>query len=152
MRIPCSRFLREDFPVFRRTAVEIVGDFAVFRPISTPGFVGWWQQAGWIRPLQALLANITPPITAISYYISITLGGKKHIVLRSGKYNREVENTTVLLVWKLFFCPSQPSPRTDRRTLPKEFNTPTSPPLTHSHSASSLRTKLFQSNPKGLWL
>ena len=30
------------------TAPKIVGDFAVFLPISTPGFVGWWQR--WMDP------------------------------------------------------------------------------------------------------
>ena len=101
---------------------------------------------GWIRPLQALLANITPPITAISYYISITCRARSILYCAAGntthrrgaiqKYNREGRNTfeeyagTVLVVWKLFFWPSEPSPRTDRRTLPKEFNTPR---LSHTH-------------------
>ena len=73
------------FPCFsaRFQRPKIVGDFAVFRPISTPGFVGWWQ-AGWIRPLQALLANITPPITAISYYISITLAARSILYCAAG--------------------------------------------------------------------
>ena len=77
------------------TAPKIVGDFAVFRPISTPGFVGWWQ-AGWIRPLQALLANITPPITAISYYISITLGARSILYCAAGN-TREY-------IWRIQLC------------------------------------------------
>ena len=78
---------------------KIVGDFAVFRPISTPGFVGWWQ-AGWIRPLQALLANITPPITAISYYISITWRARSILYCAAGNTtksrNTEIQERAVI--------------------------------------------------------
>jgi len=86
VRIPCSRFLREDFPVFRRTAVEIVGDFAVFRPISTPGFVGWWQR--WMDP--AITSSSCGHYTTHHSHLLLhqhNVARKKHIVLLGGKYN-----------------------------------------------------------------
>lgn len=140
------------FPCFSaRFQPKIVGDFAVFRPISTPGFVGWWQR--WMDP--AITTSSCPHYSTHHSHLLLhqhNVGGKKHIVLRSGKYKRiHLENTTVLLVWKLFFCPSQPSPRTDRPTLPKEFNTPR---ISHSHSPNktlTIKRAHFQGIPRDLF-
>ena len=112
--------MKRGFPCFsariqrRPRLSEISLFFGQFRRLDSS--VG--GSVGWIRPLQALLANITPPITAISYYISITLGARSILYCAAGN---TTEVTTVLVVWKLFFCPSQPSnPPTDRR-FPKNL-------------------------------
>ena len=93
-----SRFLRGDFPVFRPNfnggprLSEISLFFARFRRLDSS--VG--GSGGWIRPLQPLLAHITAPITAISYYISITLGARSILYCAAGN-TREY-------IWRIQLC------------------------------------------------